>query len=127
MKQRPRRYITDSEMAVIWDRWEKGDSINAIARDLGRYHSAVQGAMAITGMNDGQSTAAKVTSNGPTDCSTDVQVLRTSVGIPSDANRFLNWLIVMSGSAEVSFFICSYHLANARCGPAKRNFSSILK
>ena len=49
MKQRPRRYITDSEMALIWDRWEKGDSINAIARDLGRYHSAVQGAMARTG------------------------------------------------------------------------------
>ena len=49
MKQRPRRYITDSEMAVIWDRWEKGDSINEIARDLGRYHSAVQGAMARTG------------------------------------------------------------------------------
>ena len=49
MKQRPRRYITDSEMAVIWDRWEKGDSINAIARDLCRYHSAVQGAMARTG------------------------------------------------------------------------------
>jgi len=36
MKQRARRYITDSEMALIWDRWEKGDSINAIARDLGR-------------------------------------------------------------------------------------------
>jgi transposase, IS30 family len=49
MKQRPRRYITDPEMALIWDRWEKGDSINAIARDLGRYHSAVQGAMARTG------------------------------------------------------------------------------
>jgi IS30 family transposase len=49
MKQRPRRYITDTEMALIWDRWEKGDSINAIARDLGRYHSAVQGAMARTG------------------------------------------------------------------------------
>jgi len=49
MKQRPRRYITDSEMAVIWDRWEKGVSINEIARDLGRYHSAVQGAMAKTG------------------------------------------------------------------------------
>ena len=41
MKQRPRRYFTDSEMAVIWDRWEKGDSINEIARDLGRYHSAM--------------------------------------------------------------------------------------
>jgi hypothetical protein len=24
MKQRPRRYITDSEMGLIWDRWEKG-------------------------------------------------------------------------------------------------------
>ena len=49
MKQRPRRYITGSEMAGIWDRWEKGDSINEIARDLGRYHSSVQGAMARTG------------------------------------------------------------------------------
>jgi len=49
MKQRPRRYITDSEMSLIWDRWEKGESVNAIARDLGRYHSAVQGALARTG------------------------------------------------------------------------------
>jgi len=49
MKQRPRRYFTDSEMAVVWDRWEKGDSINEIARDLGRFHSSVQGAMARTG------------------------------------------------------------------------------
>ncbi len=49
MKRRPRRYITDSEMSLIWDRWEKGESLNAIARDLGRYHSAVQGALARTG------------------------------------------------------------------------------
>jgi len=49
MKRRPRRYITNSEMSLIWDRWEKGESINAIARDLGRYHSAVQGALARTG------------------------------------------------------------------------------
>ena len=49
MKQRPRRYFTDSEMAVVWDRWEQGDSINEIARDLGRFHSSVQGAMARTG------------------------------------------------------------------------------
>ncbi len=49
MKQRPRRYITDSEMSLIWDRWEKGESLNAIARNLGRYHSAVQGALARTG------------------------------------------------------------------------------
>jgi IS30 family transposase len=49
MKQRPRRYISESEMALIWDRWEKGEFLNAIARDLGRYHSAVQGALASTG------------------------------------------------------------------------------
>jgi len=49
MKQRPRRYITDSEMSLIWDRWEKSESLNAIARNLGRYHSAVQGALARSG------------------------------------------------------------------------------
>ena len=49
MKQRPRRYFTQTEMAEVWDRWEKGESLNAIARDLGRYHSAVQGALARTG------------------------------------------------------------------------------
>jgi IS30 family transposase len=49
MKQRKRRYFTAPEMAVIWDRWEKGESLNAIARDLGRGHSAVQGALARTG------------------------------------------------------------------------------
>ena len=49
MKQRPRRYITDSEMALIWDRWERGDCIHAIARGPGRYHCVVQGAMARTG------------------------------------------------------------------------------
>lgn len=49
MKQRPRRYFTQKEMSAVWDRWEKGDSLNAIARDLGRYHASVQGALARTG------------------------------------------------------------------------------
>ena len=49
MKQRRRRYFTAPEMAVVWDRWEKGETLNAIARDLGRGHSAVQGALARTG------------------------------------------------------------------------------
>ncbi len=31
MKQRPRRYFTQTEMSEVWDRWEKGDSLNAIA------------------------------------------------------------------------------------------------
>jgi len=49
MKQRPRRYISDAEMALIWDRWQKGESLNAIACDLGRYHSVIQGALSRTG------------------------------------------------------------------------------
>jgi IS30 family transposase len=49
MKQRPRRYFTQTELAAVWERWEKGDSLNAIARDLDRSHSTVQGALARTG------------------------------------------------------------------------------
>jgi IS30 family transposase len=49
MKQRKRRYFTAAEIAVIWDRWEKGESLNSIARDLGRGHSAVQGVLTRTG------------------------------------------------------------------------------
>ncbi len=49
MKQRRRRYFTDSELAFAWDRWQKGESLNSIARELGRGHSAVQGAFAKTG------------------------------------------------------------------------------
>ena len=49
MKQRKRRYFTASEITVIWDRWEKGESLNSIARDLSRGHSAVQRVLARTG------------------------------------------------------------------------------
>ncbi len=49
MKQRRRRYFTDSELAFAWDRWQKGESLNSIARELGRGHSAVQGAFSKSG------------------------------------------------------------------------------
>lgn len=49
MKRRPRRYFTEAEMAEVWDRWRKGESLHAIARELGRYHSVVQSALARTG------------------------------------------------------------------------------
>ena len=49
MKQRPRRYFTQAEMAEVWDRWENGESLNAIARSLERGHSAVQGMLSRTG------------------------------------------------------------------------------
>ena len=49
MKQRARRYFTESEISLLFDRWERGESLNAIAREFGRFHSAVQGVLARTG------------------------------------------------------------------------------
>ena len=49
MKQRTRRYFTQTEMGEVWDRWENGESLNSIARSLERGHSAVQGMLSRTG------------------------------------------------------------------------------
>ena len=44
-----RIYYTEANKAIMWDRWQKGDSLNAIARSFGRSHSCVQGIFARTG------------------------------------------------------------------------------
>ncbi len=49
MKQRPRRYFTEADKALMWDRWQAGDSLHAIARLFDRGHSSVQGVLAKTG------------------------------------------------------------------------------
>ncbi len=49
MKQRPRIYYTETDKALMWDRWQKGESLNSIARLFDRHHSAVQGILARTG------------------------------------------------------------------------------
>jgi IS30 family transposase len=49
MKQRPRIYYTEADKALMWDRWRKGESLNAIARLFDRNHSAIQGILARTG------------------------------------------------------------------------------
>ena len=46
MKYPTRVYYTEKDKALMWDRWQKGDSLNAIARDFGRGHSSVQGIFA---------------------------------------------------------------------------------
>jgi IS30 family transposase len=46
----PKRiYYTEADRSLMWNRWQKGDSLNAIARDFGRSHSSVQGIFARTG------------------------------------------------------------------------------
>lgn len=43
MKQRPRIYYTESQKAVMWERWQKGESLQQIARLFDRNHSSIQG------------------------------------------------------------------------------------
>ena len=42
MKQRPRIYYSDAQKALMWDRWQKGESMNAIGRLFDRGHSSIQ-------------------------------------------------------------------------------------
>jgi IS30 family transposase len=49
MKQRPRIYYTETQKAEMWERWQQGDSLHAIARLFERGHSSVQHILAETG------------------------------------------------------------------------------
>ena len=49
MKRQPRIYYTEMDKSLMWDRWQKGESLNSIARLFDRHHSAIQGILARTG------------------------------------------------------------------------------
>ena len=49
MKQRPRIYYTETDKSLMWDRWQKGESLNSIAKLFNRHHSAIQGILCRTG------------------------------------------------------------------------------
>jgi IS30 family transposase len=49
MKQRPRIYYTEEQKALMLDRWQQGESLNAIARLFDRHYSAVSRIFAETG------------------------------------------------------------------------------
>jgi IS30 family transposase len=49
MKQRRRIYYNEEQRNLMWDRWQKGDSMHAIARLFDRGHSSVQGILSETG------------------------------------------------------------------------------
>ena len=42
MKQRSRIYYTETDKALMWDRWQKGESLDSIARHFGRNNSTIQ-------------------------------------------------------------------------------------
>jgi IS30 family transposase len=49
MKRRPRIYYTESQKALMWERWRKGDSLQKIAQLFDRNHSSVARILAETG------------------------------------------------------------------------------
>ena len=49
MKQRPRIYYTETQKALMWDRWKKGDSLQQIAQLFDRNHSSIQRILAESG------------------------------------------------------------------------------
>ena len=49
MKQRPRIHYTESQKVLMWERWQKGESLQQIAQLFDRNHSSIQGILAETG------------------------------------------------------------------------------
>ncbi|WP_194713360.1 IS30 family transposase [Noviherbaspirillum soli] len=49
MKQRPRIYYTESQKALMWEHWQKGDSLQQIAQLFDRKHSSIERILAETG------------------------------------------------------------------------------
>ena len=49
MKYPTRIYYTDDQKKMMWDRWQKGDSMHTIARLFNRGHSSVQGILSKMG------------------------------------------------------------------------------
>ena len=42
MKRRSRVRYTEAQKAVMWDRWQQGESLHSIPRLFDRYHTSVQ-------------------------------------------------------------------------------------
>ena len=49
MKQRPRIYYTEEQKAMMWDRWQEGETPGSIARLFDRQHSSIVCIIAETG------------------------------------------------------------------------------
>ena len=49
MKYRKRIYYTEEQKALMWDRWQKGESLRSIAQLFDRQHSSIGGILRQTG------------------------------------------------------------------------------
>ena len=49
MKYRTRIYYTEEQKSVMWERWQKGDSLQSIAKLFDRGHGSIAGILSKTG------------------------------------------------------------------------------
>ena len=49
MQQRPKIFYSEGQKAIMWDRWQRGESLANIARLFDRNHSAIQGILSKSG------------------------------------------------------------------------------
>lgn len=49
MKQRPRIYYTETQKALMWERWKAGDTLHQIGKLFDRPHTSIQNILAATG------------------------------------------------------------------------------
>ena len=49
MHRRPMIHYTETDKALMWDRWQKGESLQSIAQLFGRNHSSVATVLSRTG------------------------------------------------------------------------------
>jgi IS30 family transposase len=49
MKRRPRIYYTEEQKTLMWDRWQRGESLHTIAGLFDRHHSSIAGILGRTG------------------------------------------------------------------------------
>ncbi len=48
-KYRPRTYYSEADKAMMWDRWQQGESLHSIARLFDRHHPSIRRILAQTG------------------------------------------------------------------------------
>jgi len=49
MKYRTRTFYSETQKAMMWDRWQQGESLHNIAQLFDRHHNSVRGILAQTG------------------------------------------------------------------------------
>jgi IS30 family transposase len=49
MRRRPRTYYTDTQKALMWERWKKGETLHQIAKLFDRPHTSIRGILAESG------------------------------------------------------------------------------